>query len=81
MTIISEIRYVASQYSLDEIERCIAQQITIGVNTCVANINPDSSIAILAESSYVRELMNKGMTLQEAIRKLGARMRQFGVKK
>ncbi len=76
-TSIPLVRELASRYSHDELEHCITQQLTDGVNPCLAENDPDTVVAILAQASYVSEWVKKGFSLPQGMRALGAQRRQF----
>lgn len=73
---IAEIRHLASSFTPDEIEQCIEQQIEEGANVCDATGPTEKVINELSKAAFVRELMDKGMSLSDAIRELARRIRR-----
>lgn len=71
------IRDLATRYSYTDLERCIDEQIKTGKNSCLVVNESEEAVALLSKSSYVRELMLKGMSLPEALRELGAKIRRY----
>jgi hypothetical protein len=76
-TTVSRIRGLASNFTHEEIEHCITQQLNEGKNSCLSESDADAALAILAKTSFVRSIVSKGVSLQLAMRELGARLRQF----
>jgi uncharacterized protein YoaH (UPF0181 family) len=73
---VKEIRELARRYTAEEIEACIAQQLGAGTNPCEAGESTTEIVNVLAKAEYVQHLMQeKGMTIGEAIRELGRRIR------
>ena len=72
---IGEIRELAKRYSPDELEECINRQLAEGTNPCDENGSTEEIINVLAKAEFVRSRVNKGMSLGEAIRELGRRIR------
>lgn len=74
---ISEIRELAQRFSVQDLEWCMTQQIQVGENTCKPTGNHMEIINELAKANFVRELVEKGTPLNEAIRELARRIRAF----
>jgi DNA polymerase III delta prime subunit len=73
---VAEIRQIASRYSPEEIEHCIAEQLQRGQNICIRGRPAQEIINELAKAEFVRELMERqGLSLAEALRELARRMR------
>lgn len=73
---IAEIRELARRYSPDELEECITRQLAEGSNPCdQGNGSTEEIINVLAKAEFVRARVNDGMSLGEAIRELGRRIR------
>jgi len=72
---IGEIRELARRYSPDELEDCINRQLAEGSNPCDENGSTEEIINVLAKAEFVRTRTNDGMSLGEAIRELGRRIR------
>ncbi len=70
-----DIRELAKRYTPEEIEGCISQQIEEGKNICDVIGPTEKVLNELSKAEYVRELMEKGMKLSEAIRELAKRIR------
>jgi hypothetical protein len=72
---IKQIRDIAKKYTPEEIEGCIAQQIETGDNVCLTDANSEKIINELSKAEVIRQLMNEGMSLADALRELARRMR------
>jgi hypothetical protein len=70
-----DVKKLAEKYSPEQIEACIRQQIEKGENACDIIDETDEVITALSEAEVVRELMDQGMTLSDALRELGRRIR------
>ncbi|MCI4625595.1 MAG: hypothetical protein L3V56_06505 [Candidatus Magnetoovum sp. WYHC-5] len=69
-----EIRALAQQFTKEEINECINQQLYEGVNEC--KIGPtDHVLNELSKAEYVSHSMEKGISLTEAMRDLAKRIR------
>lgn len=73
---IREIKELTKRFSAEEIEGCIAQQIETGENICLRNESSEKIINELSKAEFVRDLMEKGVNLADALRELARRMRQ-----
>lgn len=73
---ISGIKELAKRFSPEEIEGCITQQIETGENVCLKDESSEKVINELSKAEFVRDLMEKGMNLADALRELARRMRQ-----
>ncbi len=73
---IDEIRHLAKTFTPDEIEQCIEQQIQEGTNICDTSGPTEKVINELSKAGFVRELMDKGVSLSDAIRELASRIRR-----
>ncbi|MBA4348788.1 MAG: hypothetical protein C0415_02225 [Thermodesulfovibrio sp.] len=80
---IKEIRELAGKFKPDEIEQCIAQQISEGTNICYIGGHTEHVVNELSKAEFVRDLMDKGMSMNDAVRELARRIRlvQSGFKK
>jgi hypothetical protein len=72
---IKQIRDIAKKYTPEEIEGCITQQIETGDNVCLTDVNSEKIINELSKAEVIRQLMNEGMGLADALRELARRMR------
>jgi hypothetical protein len=72
-----EIRELARKYSPEQIESCISQQLETGRNVCLQDHNSLHIINELSKASFIRERMEKGMPLPDAIRELADKMRRL----
>lgn len=70
-----EIRELAARFSPDEIEGCIMQQMEEGRNVCDLAGPTEFVINELSKASFVREQIDKGMSLMDAVRELARRIR------
>ncbi|MFQ3573205.1 MAG: hypothetical protein SNJ53_01065 [Thermodesulfovibrionales bacterium] len=74
---ITEIKELASRFTVEDLEWCMTQQIQVGENICKKTGNHMEIINELAKANFVRELVEKGMPLSDAIRELARRIRAF----
>ena len=72
---IKHIREIANKYTPEQIEGCITQQIETGKNMCLTDETSEKIINELSKADVVRELMDQGMNLADALRELARRMR------
>ncbi len=72
---ISEIKEIAKRFTPEQIEGCITQQIETGKNICLINESSEKIIDELSKAEFVKNLMEKGMSLADALRELAGRMR------
>ena len=80
---IKEIRELARRFTPEEIESCIHQQLQEGENICEVKGPTEYVIGELAKAGVVKKLMEKGMSITDAVRELARRIRlvQKGFKK
>ncbi len=80
---IKEIRELANKFTPQEIESCIKQQLKEGENICEVKGPTEYVISELAKAGVVKKLMEKGMSITDAVRELARRIRlvQKGFKK
>lgn len=74
---IAEIRELASRFTTQDLELCINQQIMEGQNVCKTSGHSEQIINELAKANFVRELVDKGISMREAVRELAKRIRAF----
>jgi hypothetical protein len=74
-TRISEIKELARKFTPQQIETCIIQQLAEGQNVCDISGPTEHVINELSKAEFVRELMEKGMPMTEAVRELAKRIR------
>jgi len=72
---IKNIREIAKKYTPEQIESCISKQIETGKNICLTDATSEKIINELSKAGVVRELMDQGMDLADALRELARRMR------
>lgn len=72
-----EIKEIANRYTPEEIEGCITQQIETGRNICLTDATSQRIINELSKASFIRQKIEEGMTLPDAVRELAERMRRF----
>jgi len=73
---IKEIRELAQRFTPEEIESCIKQQLQEGMNICEVTGPAEHVIGELARAGVVKELMEKGISLTDAVRELARRIRR-----
>jgi hypothetical protein len=74
---IAEIKELASRFTAQDLEACINQQLTEGWNVCKGSGPTEEVINELAKANFVRELVEKGYSTNEAVRELARRIRAF----
>jgi len=72
---IKQIKDIAHNYTPEQIEGCITQQIETGKNICLKDENSEKIINELSKAEVIREMVNEGMSLADALRELARRMR------
>jgi hypothetical protein len=72
---IKQIKDIAKRFTPEQIEGCITQQIETGKNVCLTDETSEKIINELSKADVVRELMDQGMDLADALRELARRMR------
>jgi hypothetical protein len=72
---IKEIRELANKFTPQEIESCILQQLKEGENICEVKGPTEYVIGELAKAGVVKKLMEKGMSITDAVRELARRIR------
>ena len=72
---IKQIRDIAKKYTPEEIEGCITQQMETGNNVCLMDANSERIINELSKAEVIRQLIDEGMSLADALRELARRMR------
>jgi hypothetical protein len=74
---IKEIKRLAQRFSLKDIDSCINQQLNEGSNLCEISGTTDYIISELAKAEFVKQLMNNGFSITDAVRELARRIREF----
>lgn len=74
---IKEIKNLALKFKPDEINICIEQQLKEGSNVCGIIGMTDYVISELAKAEFVRQMMDRGVSLTDAVRELARRIRLF----
>jgi hypothetical protein len=72
---IAEVRRLATVYGSEDIEQCMKQVLSEKVNSCYSGDDPAEVMNVLAKAGFVRDRMQQGCSLSEAMRELGKRMR------
>lgn len=74
---IKEIKALADRFTPEQIEGCISEQMETGRNVCLMNSTNEKIIDELAKAEYVRDLMDRGVALPDALRQLAQQMRRL----
>lgn len=74
---VKEIREIAKKFTPEQIEGCITQQIETGKNICIETEDTVEILNELSKAGFVRELMDQGMSLADALRELARRIRKL----
>lgn len=72
---IKRIREIAKNYTPEQIEGCISEQIETGKNICLTDATSEKIINELSKAEVVREFIDQGMDLADALRELAKKMR------
>jgi hypothetical protein len=72
---IREIRDVANRFDTNSIESCIQLAMENKENPCYSAFELEDAMNVLAKANFVKSQMEQGMSLAEAIRDLGKRIR------
>ncbi len=73
---VKEIRDLAQRFTPGEIEGCISDQLATGENVCLRNASTEQVINELSKAQFVRNLVEQGMQLSDAVRELAKRIRR-----
>ena len=74
----NEIRALASKHPAERLAGCLAAQLERGANACYSGGDNEQDISVLARAAFVRTLSEEqGMSMRQALRELGARMRRL----
>ena len=75
---IKDVRALARFFSTAELNRCLASQIDRQTNGCAVCADSSRSVDLLARAVYVKTMVEeKGVTVKEAMRELGRKMRSI----
>jgi hypothetical protein len=72
---VKQIKAIANRYTPEQIEGCISQQMATGKNVCLTDKVSEKIINELSKAEVIRQLMDSGMSLADALRELAKRMR------
>ena len=72
---IDEIRELAKRFTGQEIEGCIDQELREGANVCLEDSPPGRVVDQLSKAEFIRNQLDKGVPLREALRELARRIR------
>ncbi|MGD9385744.1 MAG: hypothetical protein PVF28_04260 [Thioalkalispiraceae bacterium] len=72
---IAEIRDLAKRFDANTIEKCMQLALENKDNPCYSGGELEEVMNVLAKASFVKEQTDEGMSLAEAIRELGKRIR------
>ena len=76
---IAQIRAVATRFDAEAIETCIQLALKKKDNPCYDADGVEEIMLVLAKVKFVRNKMEQGTSLAEAIRELGKRIRSFQI--
>jgi len=69
------IKELARKFTPEELENCINQELREGENICDVKGPIEYVVGELAKAEFVKELMGKGISLNDAVRELARRIR------
>jgi hypothetical protein len=73
---VREIRELAAKFTPEQINSCITEQIETGENICLMDESTDKVVSELSKAQFVRELVEQGAEMSDAIRELARRIRR-----
>ena len=78
---VQAIRQLAENFSVNELELCVDDQLNNHTNSCYQGSSEEEIIDSLSKASYIRQLMDQeNLTLNDAIRKLTRTIRELNLK-
>ena len=77
---IEVVRELALDYEAEVLEDCIKYQIDNGTNPIYGDGTSEEIVGVLSKAKFIREQLDSGMSLQNAMRELARRMRALSEK-
>ena len=77
---VADIRKLANRFDAQTISHCLALAINQLDNPCFSDDETEVVVNVLAKTEFVKMLMQKGLSLGDAMRELGSRMRALQVR-
>ena len=74
---LAEVRELAKRFDANAIEHCMALALQQKENPCYAAVELEDVMNVLAKASFVQQQIQHGLSLAEAIRELGKRIRSI----
>ena len=74
---ISEIRELATRFDASEIAQCQELVLQSKDNACYSAHDPEEVMNVLSKAGFVRDQVQQGFAMKEAIRELGKRIRML----
>lgn len=75
MNIMSMVRDIAARFNKQKIDSCLDDIIMDRTGSCLTLTDKDEAVSVLAKAAYIRSLTENGLSLSQAMRELGRRMR------
>jgi hypothetical protein len=75
MASIETIRELARRFTADQLEQCLNEEIAVGENACDQEGPADEVVGTLAEAEFVRQQVEDGVPVKDAVRELARRIR------
>ena len=72
---VKQIKDLANRFTPEQIEGSNTMHIQTGKNICLTDNNSEKIINELSKAEVIRDLMDTGMSLADALRELARRMR------
>jgi hypothetical protein len=66
---------LARRFSAEQLEECLQAEIDVGSNACLRNETAQEVVTALTEAEFVREQVERGIPLSDAVRHLARRIR------
>ena len=76
---IKEIRELASRFEVNMIDQCMQLALENKDNPCYSGGDSEQIISVLAKTNFIQKLMQQGLSLSNAMRELGKRIRMLQI--
>ncbi|MGD8570630.1 MAG: hypothetical protein PVJ39_21270 [Gammaproteobacteria bacterium] len=73
--LITVVRELATNYDAGTLTRCMEHALNKRSNPCYAALDSNQVVNVLAKANFVKQMEAEGLSVPEAMRELGKRMR------
>jgi hypothetical protein len=73
----ADVRSLALRFEGTQLSGCLETQLANANNACYPGTNHEHAINVLAKAGFVQQQMQRGLSINQAIRDLGQRMRRM----